>query len=144
MILYRIGVIKIYTNVDGKLVESKVITIAPKGVLDLKENIAEKSISGTLVAERKAFELRNLVIGLIEQVKDGVYVRDEDILLYAKKIEIDLKHENNILSDIVKMIFDLGDGSCNNKIVALEQINSVLDITVIEILKNRSKKNCGV
>ena len=57
--------IKIYTNVHGKLVESSVITIAPKGLLALKEYIAEKSISGTLVSERKAFELRNLVIGLI-------------------------------------------------------------------------------
>lgn len=48
-----------YSNIEGKLVESNIITIAPKG---LKEYIVNKFNSGVIIGENQVLELREAVL----------------------------------------------------------------------------------
>lgn len=127
-----------YTNIDGKLVESNIITIAPKG---LKEYVVNKFDSGVIISENQVLELRQAVLDMEAEIKEGKFIDDEDIKSSAKIIELELGYDRDILSDIVNAIFFLGDGSSNNKMIALEQIRSALDITWIEIIKVRRKES---
>lgn len=129
-----------YTNIDGKLVESNIITIAPKG---LKEYVVNKFDSGVIIGENQVLELREAVLDMEVKIKEGKFIDDEDIKASAKNIEFELGYESTILSEIVNAIFFLGDGSINNKLIALEQIRSALDITWIEIIKARRKGISG-
>lgn len=129
-----------YTNIEGKLVESNIITIAPKG---LKEYIVNKFDSGVIIRENQVLELSGAVLDMEAEIKEGKFIDDEDIIASAKSIEFELGYDGNILSDIVNAIFFLGDGSSHNKMIALEQIRSALDITWIEILKAKKTRNMG-
>ena len=131
-----------FVDVRGKLVESKVITIEPIG-LAMKNYIIEMFRSGAPVSETQVLELRERILDMGLEVKDGKFVEDEDILSFARKIEIELGHESNILSEIIQAIFLLSEGSDHNKLVALEQMKSTVDMTLIEVLKFRQKRNKG-
>lgn len=131
-----------FVDVRGKLVESKVITIEPIGSA-MKSYIIERFRSGAPVRDIQVLELKKTILDMESEVKDGRFVEDEDILLFARKIEIELGHENNILSEIIQAIFLLGEGSDHNKLVALEQMRSTLDMTLIEVFKFRQKRNKG-
>lgn len=50
-----------YTNIDGKLVESNIITIAPKG---LKEYVVNKFDSGVIISENQVLELRQAALDM--------------------------------------------------------------------------------
>ena len=132
-----------FVNVRGKLVESRVITIEPIG-LAMKSYIIERFSLGTPVSEIQVLELRKTILDMESQVKDGYFVKDENILSFARKIEIELGHESNILSEFIQAIFLLSEGSDNNKLVALEQMKSTVDMTLIEILKYRQKGKSNV
>ena len=137
MILYRGGGIKIFTNVDGKLVESKVITIAPKG---LKDYIVGRFNAGILIND-------NQVIKLMERyfngkaIINGTCLDDEEIFTFVRFVELQLWKEDTVLSDIARAIFYLGDSSSHNKMMVLGQVRSALDITLIEIMKNKLRTN---
>lgn len=132
-----------FVDVRGKLVESRVITIEPIG-LAMKSYIIERFSLGTPVSEIQVLELRKTILDMESQVKDGYFVKDENILSFARKIEIELGHESNILSEFIQAIFLLSEGSDNNKLVALEQMKSTVDMTLIEILKCRQKGKSNV
>jgi hypothetical protein len=132
-----------FVNVRGKLVESRVITIEPIG-LAMKSYIIERFSLGTPVSEIQVLELRKTILDMESQIKDGYFVKDENILSFARKIEIELGHESNILSEFIQAIFLLSEGSDNNKLVALEQMKSTVDMTLIEILKYRQKGKSNV
>lgn len=132
-----------FVDVRGKLVESRVITIEPIG-LAMKSYIIERFSLGTPVSEIQVLELRKTILDMESQVKDGYFVKDENILSFARKIEIELGHESNILSEFIQAIFLLSEGSDNNKLVALEQMKSTVDMTLIEILKYRQKGKSNV
>ncbi|MGI6422897.1 MAG: hypothetical protein ACOX0N_11985 [Syntrophomonadaceae bacterium] len=132
-----------FVNVRGKLVESRVITIEPIG-LAMKSYIIERFSLGTPVSEIQVLELRKTILDMESQIKDGYFVKDENILSFARKIEIELGHESNILSEFIQAIFLLSEGSDNNKLVALEQMKSTVDMTLIEILKCRQKGKSNV
>lgn len=123
-----------YTNIEGKLVESNIITIAPKG---LKEYIVNKFDSGVIIRENQVLELREAILNMEAEIKKGKFIDDEDIKASAKNVEFELGYDSAILSNIVNAIFFIGDGSINNKMIALEQIRSALDSTWIEIMKVR-------
>jgi|BioPla2DNA2_1021312.scaffolds.fasta_scaffold15639_6 hypothetical protein len=132
-----------FVNVRGKLVESRVITIEPIG-LAMKSYIIERFSLGTPVSEIQVLELRKTILDMESQIKDGYFVKDENILSFARKIEIELGHESNILSEFIQAIFLLSEGSDNNKLVALEQMKSTVNMTLIEILKYRQKGKSNV
>jgi len=129
-----------YTNEDGKLVESKVITIAPKG---LKDYIVSKFDSGPEINEIDVEKLREKVSKMKTATIEGAFIYDKDILALAKHVELYLWKECNVLTDIVRAIFYIGDGSSHNKIMALEQIMSALDITLLQVFKSKAKKKQG-
>ena len=132
-----------FVDVRGKLVESRVITIEPIG-LAMKSYIIERFSLGTPVSEIQVLELRKTILDMESQIKDGYFVKDENILSFARKIEIEFGHESNILSEFIQAIFLLSEGSDNNKLVALEQMKSTVDMTLIEILKCRQKGKSNV
>lgn len=129
-----------YSNIEGKLVESNIITIAPKG---LKEYIVNKFDSSVIISENQVLELREAVLDMEAEIKEGKLVDDEYIKVSAKNVEFELGYDSTILSEIVNAIFFLGDGSIHNKMIALEQIRSALDITWIELMKVRRKGISG-
>jgi hypothetical protein len=122
----------------GKFAESKVITIKPIA-LAMKSYIYDRFRSGPPVSEAQVPELRKTILDMKSQVKNGNFIRDENILFLARKIEIEFGHESNILSEFIQAIFFLGEESYHNKLVALEQIKCTVDMTLIEILKCRQK-----
>ncbi len=129
-----------YIEINGKVVESKIITIGEIGQ-EVKDYVIKKVNSNSNIIEIKVINLRELVLNMESEIKDSKIVADEAIILLAEQIEKELKYEINILSDTIRAIFYLGDGSNNNKLIALEQIRSVLDITWIEIMKAKTKRN---
>ncbi|GEM_PF-2067040 len=129
-----------YSNIEGKLVESNIITIAQKC---LKEYIVNKFDSDVIISENQVLELREAVLDMEAEIKEGKLVDDEYIKVSAKNVEFELGYDSTILSEIVNAIFFLGDGSIHNKMIALEQIRSALDITWIEIMKVRRKGISG-
>lgn len=110
----------------------------------MKSYIIERFSLGTPVSEIQVLELRKTILDMESQIKDGYFVKDENILSFARKIEIELGHESNILSEFIQAIFLLSEGSDNNKLVALEQMKSTVDMTLIEILKCRQKGKSNV
>lgn len=138
MILYRGGGIKIFTNVDGKLVESKVITIAPKG---LKNYIVGRFNAGILINDSQVIKLMERLFAMEEAIINGTCLDDEEIFTFVRSVELQLWKEDTVLSDIARAIFYLGDSSSQNKMMVLGQVRSALDITLIEIMKNKLRTN---
>lgn len=138
MILYRGGGIKIFTNVDGKLVESKVITIAPKG---LKDYIVGRFNAGILINDNQVIKLMERVFSMEKAIINGTCLDDEEIFTFVRFVELQLWKEDTVLSDIARAIFYLGDSSSQNKMMVLGQVRSALDITLIEIMKNKLRTN---
>jgi hypothetical protein len=122
----------------GKFAESKVITIKPIAVA-MKSYISDRFRSGPPVSEAQVLELRKTILDMESQITNGNFIKDENILFLARKIEIEFGHESNILSEFIQAIFFLGEESYHNKLVALEQIKCTVDMTLIEILKCRQK-----
>ena len=129
-----------YVYVKGKLVESKVITIDPIGS-DVKDYVVKRFNSGSTITETQVIDLREGVLEIEADIKNGRFVTDEDIISFAERIEIELGYEINVISDIIKAIFKLGEGSNHNKLIALERMRSTLDLNWIEVLKARAKRN---
>ena len=78
-----------YSNIEGKLVESNIITIAPKG---LKEYIVNKFDSSVIISENQVLELREAVLDMEAEIKEGKLVDDEYIKVSAKNVEIGRAH----------------------------------------------------
>lgn len=126
-----------YTNVNGKLIDSKVISIAPKG---LKDYITNKLGTCSEVNEAEVFQLKARVSKMETATVEGAFIDDKEILAFARRVDLRLCKECGLLTEIVRTILFLSDGSSNNKIVALEQIMSALDIALIHLFKAKTKK----
>ncbi|MCT4606209.1 MAG: hypothetical protein N4A64_08930 [Marinisporobacter sp.] len=129
-----------YTEVDGKLIDTQIITIAPIGGA-MKEQIISKINSMTNANEEKLLEIFEKVDMLKTMVKNEEVVTEEEVLSIAEEIDIEFGFEPNVLSDKIGAIFKVSDGSKHNIMVVLGAVYNVLGIIKIQLLKNSVLKN---
>lgn len=126
--------IKMYTEVDGKLIDTQIITIAPIGII-MKEQIISKINSITNVNEEKLMNLYEQLDMLKTMLKNGEVVTAEEVLAIAEEIDIEFGFEPEFLSDKIHAIFELGDGSKHNIMIALDAVYSAWSIIKIQTLE---------
>jgi uncharacterized coiled-coil protein SlyX len=127
-----------YTEVDGKLIETQIITIEPIGGA-IKEQIISKINSMVNVNEEKIRELFEKMDVLKKMLKNGEEVTDEDVLSIAEEVDIEFGFES--LGNKIHAIFELSDGSKHNTMVVLEALHRVISISKIQMLKNSVSQN---
>ena len=95
-----------YTNVDGKLVDSKVISIAPKG---LKDYITNKLGPCSEVNEAEVFQLKARVSKMETATIEGAFIEDKEIL-HLQRVDLSAVQECGLYGNRRTSLF-LSDGS---------------------------------
>ncbi|MCT4606572.1 MAG: hypothetical protein N4A64_10805 [Marinisporobacter sp.] len=123
-----------YTEVDGGLIDTQIITIELIGRA-MKEQIISKINSMASINEEKLMELFKKINMLKTMLKNGEVVTEEEVLSIVEEIDIEFSFEPNVLSNKIHAIFKLSDGSKHNTMVALEALYSAWSIIKIQGLK---------
>jgi len=123
-----------YIEHNSQLRKVDIITIEPIGGV-VQEQIMGKLKSLTDINEEKLEWLSKQIAMFHKSVKNNEEVPEEVIISLVEEIEKEFDLDSKILSSKIRALFELGDGSKHNLIVALDAVYSVWSIIKIHILK---------